>query len=123
MKQEDLPKVASSLDPDEMDDLKIKSITTRGELDRWEQQNAFQSFGPDDIFFFATEKNPDIEDESEVQEDIENDPLPYMMLLSGAAYWSISGKSHEGVSAWFHSGIYAAPYVAGLHPGVPPKSY
>lgn len=39
MKQEDLPKGATPLDPDEMDDLKIKSITTRGELDRWEQEN------------------------------------------------------------------------------------
>jgi len=39
MKQEDLPKGATPLDPDEMDDLKIKTITTRGELDRWEQQN------------------------------------------------------------------------------------
>ena len=39
MKQEDLPKAATSLDPDEMDDLKIKTISTRGELDRWEQQN------------------------------------------------------------------------------------
>lgn len=39
MNQKDLPKGASPLDPDEMDDLKIKIITTRGELDRWEQQN------------------------------------------------------------------------------------
>lgn len=39
MKQEDLPKGATPLDPDEMEDLKIKTITTRGELDRWEQQN------------------------------------------------------------------------------------
>jgi len=39
MNQEDLPKGATPLDPDEMEDLKIKTITTRGELDRWEQQN------------------------------------------------------------------------------------
>ncbi len=39
MKQEDLPKAATSPDPDEMDDLKIKTIITRGELVRWEQQN------------------------------------------------------------------------------------
>ena len=39
MKQEDLPKGATPLDPDEIDDLKIKTITTCGELDRWEQQN------------------------------------------------------------------------------------
>ena len=39
MNQEDLPKGATPLDPDEMENLKIKTITTRGELDRWEQQN------------------------------------------------------------------------------------
>ena len=39
MNHEDLPKGATPLDPDEMEDLKIKTITTRGELDRWEQQN------------------------------------------------------------------------------------
>ena len=39
MKQEDLPKGATPLGPDEIDNLKIKTITTRGELDRWEQQN------------------------------------------------------------------------------------
>lgn len=39
MNQEELPKGATPLDPDEMEDLKIKTITTRGELDRWEQQN------------------------------------------------------------------------------------
>ena len=39
MKQEDLPKGATPLDLDEMEGLKIKTITTRSELDRWEQQN------------------------------------------------------------------------------------
>jgi len=39
MKQEDLPKGATPLDNDEMEGLKIKTITTRSELDRWEQQN------------------------------------------------------------------------------------
>ncbi len=39
MKQENLPCGATPLDPDEMEDLKIKTITTRSELDRWEQQN------------------------------------------------------------------------------------
>lgn len=35
----DNPPGATSLDPDELDGLKIKHITTRGELDRWEQDN------------------------------------------------------------------------------------
>ncbi len=47
---------------------------------------AYKSFEPDDIFFFATEINPDIEDESEIMADVEDNPIPYMMLLSGANY-------------------------------------
>jgi Fic-DOC domain mobile mystery protein B len=39
MKQNDLPPGATKLEPDEMEGLKLKHITTRGELDRWEQQN------------------------------------------------------------------------------------
>ena len=39
MKQEDLPKGATPLDNDELEGLKIKTIATRSELDRWEQQN------------------------------------------------------------------------------------
>lgn len=56
---------------------------------------AFQSFGPEDVFFFATENNPGLEDESEVQKDIENDPLPYIMLLSGAAFPRTFHKKDE----------------------------
>lgn len=33
------PDGATPLDPDEIDGLKIKHITTRGELNRWEQEN------------------------------------------------------------------------------------
>jgi hypothetical protein len=47
---------------------------------------AFDSFQPDDIYFFATELNPEIVDEADVASHIETNPLPYMMLLSGAAY-------------------------------------
>lgn len=39
MKQFDNPEGATPLDPDELEGLKIKTITTRGELDRWEQEN------------------------------------------------------------------------------------
>ena len=56
---------------------------------------AFQSFGREDIYFFSSEKNPDVEDESEVQVDIENDPVPYMMLFSGAAYPRTFHKEDE----------------------------
>jgi len=46
--------------------------------------SAFNSFEPDDIFFFATELDPDIADEQMLLENLESNPLPYMMLLSGA---------------------------------------
>jgi len=39
MKQFENPPGATSLDPDELEGLKLKHITTRGELDRWEQEN------------------------------------------------------------------------------------
>jgi Fic-DOC domain mobile mystery protein B len=39
MKQFDNPPGATPLEQEELEGLKIKSITTRGELDRWEQTN------------------------------------------------------------------------------------
>jgi hypothetical protein len=45
---------------------------------------AYKSFEPDDIFFFATELNPDITEVEELLTNLEYNPLPYMMLLSGA---------------------------------------
>ncbi len=39
MKQTTNPPGATPLNEEELEGLKIKSITTRGELDRWEQQN------------------------------------------------------------------------------------
>jgi len=56
---------------------------------------AYGSFQPDDIFFFATELNPDIEDEEELLSDLENNPLPYMMLLCGANYPLIANKKDQ----------------------------
>ncbi|MEA1886842.1 MAG: hypothetical protein U9N72_06510 [Bacteroidota bacterium] len=47
---------------------------------------AYQCFEPGDVFFFATEKNIEIEDEAEIYTDVEADPLPYMLLITGAAY-------------------------------------
>jgi len=39
MKQTDLPKGATPLDAEELEGLRLKHITTRGELNRWEQEN------------------------------------------------------------------------------------
>lgn len=47
---------------------------------------AYSSFQPGDIWFYATEVNPEIEMEEEADADIQRDPLPYIMLHSGAAY-------------------------------------
>ena len=47
---------------------------------------SYRSFEPGDIYFFATEVNPSVEEPEEVPADVERDPLPYMMLLTGAAY-------------------------------------
>lgn len=44
----------------------------------------YQSFEPGDIWFFATELNTDLEELAEVQDEVERDPLPYMMLISGS---------------------------------------
>ncbi|HWB92761.1 MAG TPA: hypothetical protein VG605_12945 [Puia sp.] len=46
----------------------------------------FRSFAPDDIFFFATELNPKIETEEELMEDVEANPVPYMLLVTGSNY-------------------------------------
>jgi hypothetical protein len=46
----------------------------------------YNSFEEGDIWFFATEMNPDIEDFPEVAADVDRDPLPYMMLISGSTY-------------------------------------
>ncbi|HBB92694.1 MAG TPA: hypothetical protein DC042_13515 [Bacteroidales bacterium] len=45
---------------------------------------AYKSFEPDDIYFFATELDRRIETEEEIALNLDKNPLPYMMLLSGA---------------------------------------
>ena len=56
---------------------------------------AYKSFEPDDIFFFATELNPDISDEDDLLSDIKNNPIPYMMLISGANYPLVANKNDQ----------------------------
>lgn len=50
--------------------------------------SAYMAFTPDDIFFFATElnHNKSIETDEDVLADVENNPVPYMMLFSGSAF-------------------------------------
>jgi len=46
----------------------------------------YNSFDPDDIFFYASEVNPAIESPTELNEDVEKNPMPYMMLMIGSTY-------------------------------------
>ncbi|MCD4709613.1 MAG: hypothetical protein K8R52_02105 [Bacteroidales bacterium] len=46
----------------------------------------YNSFEAGDIWFYATELNPDLEEPAEVMADVDLDPVPYMMLVSGANY-------------------------------------
>jgi len=55
----------------------------------------FRSFAPDDIFFFATELNARIESEEELLQDLEENPVPYMMLITGSNYPAIVNGQDE----------------------------
>lgn len=57
----------------------------------------FLSFDPDDIFFFTTELNPDIETEEGLLANLEANPVPYMMLLSGANHPVVMHKKDKVV--------------------------
>ena len=61
---------------------------------------AFKSFEPDDIFFFATELDGTIETEEDIIQNLEKNPLPYMMLLSGANYPLTVHKQDQMVQAY-----------------------
>ncbi|MDZ4809136.1 MAG: hypothetical protein SGI96_12845 [Bacteroidota bacterium] len=57
----------------------------------------FVSFDGDDIFFYAIELNPMIESEDDLIEDIEKNPIPYSMLMTGSAYPISVMDGHEMV--------------------------
>jgi hypothetical protein len=56
---------------------------------------AYRSFEPDDIFFFATELEPGIADVNSLLIHLESNPMPYMMLLSGANYPLVFNKKQQ----------------------------
>lgn len=88
------------------------TIQERGRILLWFNLIAFngqcwQTFGPvvgytgfdsDDIFFFATELSDRVSDEETLIENLESNPLPYMMLISGAAYPVTFHKEEEIVN-------------------------
>jgi len=57
--------------------------------------SSYQSFDEDDIFFFATEVNFDIEDEDMLRQDVERNPVPYMLLLTGSRFPVTFNKKDE----------------------------
>lgn len=57
----------------------------------------FCSFNVDDIFFYATEINPAIESEPDLIKDINDNPVRYMMLASGATLPLVIQENHEVV--------------------------
>jgi hypothetical protein len=59
---------------------------------------AYKSFEPDDIYFFATELKPDIADEEDLLANLEYNPIPYMMLISGANYPMIYNKEDQVIN-------------------------
>lgn len=59
--------------------------------------NGYRSFERDDIFFYATETAPYLEDERDIISHIEQHPVPYMMLLSGSEYPLAFNKDEQFV--------------------------
>jgi hypothetical protein len=56
---------------------------------------SYQSFGVDEIFFFASEVNFDIEDDDMLRQDVERNPVPYMLLLTGCRLPRTFNKKDE----------------------------
>lgn len=54
----------------------------------------FQSFNYEDITFFAREIDPDLETDQEIANHIDNNPLPYTMLWSGATLPPVAHGDH-----------------------------
>ncbi|MEP7277208.1 MAG: hypothetical protein ABI813_01075 [Bacteroidota bacterium] len=55
----------------------------------------FQCFDGDDIFFYATELNGSIDSESDLLKDLEDNPVPYMMLTTGSVYPLVHNKGFQ----------------------------
>lgn len=60
----------------------------------------YVSFDDDDIFFFGTELNTSISDDDDLVADIENNPVPYMLLLTGSRYPQTMNKKDELVQCF-----------------------
>ncbi len=59
-----------------------------------------KAFTVDDIFFFATEINPQIEDEDMLMEEVERNPFPFFMLLSASNMPVVVSRGYETVQCY-----------------------
>ncbi|MEO5975534.1 MAG: hypothetical protein ABIS36_05200 [Chryseolinea sp.] len=57
--------------------------------------NAYQSFDPDDILFFATQLDDEIDSDESLAQDVEMNPVPYMMLLNGGRMPVVVNKEDQ----------------------------
>lgn len=55
----------------------------------------FQSFEAEDIFFYSSILTTTLESEADLMEDLEENPVPYMMLVSSANYPLVRDADHE----------------------------
>lgn len=55
----------------------------------------FNGFSEDDIFFFATELNPSIQDVDDLLQEIDRNPFPFMLLISGATIPRLFSLNYE----------------------------
>jgi hypothetical protein len=57
----------------------------------------FRSYSIDDIFFFATELNPLINDEEDLMKFVDEGPFPFFMLLAAANIPVVDARGYETV--------------------------
>lgn len=76
----------------------------------------FQSFDEDDISFFATELNENITCDEDLVDDIDTNPVPYMMLLSGSRFPKTVSNGHELVQLYAEHEIDFDPDMSKMSP-------
>jgi len=55
----------------------------------------FKGLDPDDIFFYSLEVNPEIGSDEDLVEDIDRNPVRYMVLFAGGNYPLLMMRDHE----------------------------
>lgn len=68
--------------------------------------NGYRAFDADDLFFFATEWNPRIQNEEDLLQDVERNPTPYAMLFIGSQLPAVCKGQDEMVhlAGWLELG-------------------